>query len=93
MFTPSLEDPDLTEGWAGYYENTLDKNTLLGEASNLLGFFYATGFSGHGFLQAPAVGELMADLYCRKESFMDPAPFNAERLRDGDSRISEINII
>ena len=26
-------------------------------------FLYATGFSGHGFLQGPAVGEILRDLY------------------------------
>ena len=26
-------------------------------------FLYATGFSGHGFLMGPAVGEVMRDLY------------------------------
>lgn len=93
VFAPTLENPDLTEGWAGYYENTPDKNALLGESSALPGFFYATGFSGHGFLQAPAVGELMADLYLGRESFMDPAPFDAERFATGGSRLNEINII
>lgn len=92
VFAPELETPDLTEGWAGYYENTPDKNALLGESPHLPGFFYATGFSGHGFLQAPAVGELMTDLYLGRESFIDPAPFNAERFTSGSS-ISEINII
>ena len=28
-------------------------------------FLYATGFSGHGFLQGPAVGEILRDLVLR----------------------------
>jgi sarcosine oxidase subunit beta len=40
---------------------------------------YATGFSGHGFQQAPAVGEIMRDLYLRREPFVDVAALSAGR--------------
>lgn len=90
---PELEQPDLTGGWAGLYENTPDHNALIGEAHDLPGFFYATGFSGHGFLQGPAVGELMADLYLGRTSFMDPTHFSAARFSGESSLLSEVNII
>ncbi|GAB2505088.1 NAD(P)/FAD-dependent oxidoreductase [Corynebacterium atrinae] len=90
---PALENPDLEAGWSGYYENTPDHNALIGEASDLPGFFYITGFSGHGFLQAPAAGELVADLYEGKSSFMDPKPFSADRFNCADSGLREVNII
>lgn len=93
VFAPSLENPDLTEGWAGYYENTPDKNALIGESSTLPGFFYATGFSGHGFLQSPAVGELVTDMYLGRESFLDPTVFSADRFTTGGVHFNEINII
>ena len=90
---PSLENPDLELGWAGLYENTPDRNALIGEADELPGFFYATGFSGHGFLQGPAVGELMADLYLGRPSFLDPAHFSANRFSSASSVLHEANII
>lgn len=90
---PSLIDPDLVGGWAGLYENTPDHNALIGEAATLPGFFYATGFSGHGFLQGPAVGELVADMYLGRESFMDPAPFSVERFSTVEPRMREAHII
>ena len=93
VFAPGLENPELAEGWAGYYENTPDKNAIIGESEELPGFFYAAGFSGHGFLQSPAVGEIVADLYQGKESFVDASQFTAERFRTGGSLVSEVNII
>ena len=91
---PSLVEPDLEYGWAGLYENTPDHNALIGASAELPGFFYATGFSGHGFLQAPAVGELVRDLYLGKESFMDPSTFSATRFRNEDeSLVREVHII
>jgi len=79
MCAPTLVNPDLEFGWAGLYENTPDHNALIGASDEVPGFFYATGFSGHGFLQGPAVGELMRDIFLDQESFMDPNAFSADR--------------
>jgi sarcosine oxidase, subunit beta len=98
IIAPSLTSVPMVGGWAGLYENTPDHNALIGKAERLDGVFYATGFSGHGFLQAPAVGELMRDLYLGRESFMDPTPFSAVRFGTGrfegaQARRTEIHII
>jgi sarcosine oxidase, subunit beta len=93
IIAPSLTSVPMVGGWAGLYENTPDHNALIGKAEHLDGVFYATGFSGHGFLQAPAVGELMRDLYLGRESFMDPTPFSAVRFESAQARRTEIHII
>jgi sarcosine oxidase subunit beta len=54
----------------GYYDSTPDHRPILGAISGLSGFYLATGFSGHGFMLAPAVGEIMANLIA--ESTSDP---------------------
>ncbi|MYT28821.1 MULTISPECIES: FAD-binding oxidoreductase [unclassified Streptomyces] len=76
---PALAGLPVTGGWAGLYEMTPDRNALIGEAPHPGRFLYATGFSGHGFLQAPAVGELVRDLYLRREPFLDIGPLAATR--------------
>ncbi len=76
---PSLLDVGLTSGWAGLYEVTPDHNALIGEADGVSRFLYATGFSGHGFLQGPAVGEVIRDLYLGREPFVDITPLSADR--------------
>jgi heterotetrameric sarcosine oxidase beta subunit len=46
--------------WAGCYDVTPDNNPILGTAG-FANFLQMSGFVGHGFMMAPAVGELMAD--------------------------------
>ena len=56
------------------------------------GFFYATGFSGHGFLQGPAVGEVMRDLVLGNRPFVDVSGFRADRFT-GTAARPELNCI
>ncbi|MFF3499547.1 NAD(P)/FAD-dependent oxidoreductase [Streptomyces sp. NPDC003247] len=83
---PPLLDAGLVGGWTGFYEITPDHNALIGEADGVGRFLYACGFSGHGFLQAPAVGEIVRDLVLDRPPFVDITPldagrFTGERLR------------
>ncbi|MEE1801137.1 NAD(P)/FAD-dependent oxidoreductase [Streptomyces sp. NPDC101062] len=47
--------------WAGTYENTPDHHPVLGEAPGAPGWVNACGFSGHGVIQAPVAGRLVAE--------------------------------
>ena len=76
---PSLLDMGIAGGWKGYYEVTPDHNALVGESARVARFLYATGFSGHGFLQGPAVGEIVRDLVLGREPFVDVLPLSVER--------------
>ena len=77
---PVLLDAPIAGGWRGDYEMTPDHNGLIGEAEAKPGrFLYATGFSGHGFQQAPAVGEIVRDLYLRREPFADVSALSLGR--------------
>ena len=76
---PRLLELGIAGGWRGYYEVTPDHNALIGEAADVSRFLYATGFSGHGFLQGPAVGEVVRDLVLGREPFVDVSPLAVER--------------
>ncbi|MGJ7439974.1 NAD(P)/FAD-dependent oxidoreductase [Aquipuribacter sp. MA13-6] len=76
---PALADLPITRGWAGLYEMTPDHNALIGESTQVSRFLYATGFSGHGFLQAPAVGEVVRDLLAGRPPATDVTGFSADR--------------
>lgn len=89
---PRLLDVGVAHGWAGLYEVTADHNALIGRSGAVEGFWYATGFSGHGFLQAPAVGEVLRDLYLDRPPFVDVAPLSADRFTAGVGR-PELNIV
>ena len=89
---PALCNVGIAGGWSGFYEATPDHNALIGEWDGVSRFFYATGFSGHGFLQGPAVGEIVCDLVCEREPFVDVAPLAVERFSTARPR-PEHNII
>lgn len=83
---PRLMDVGLSTGWAGLYEVTPDHNALIGQAPDLDRFLYATGFSGHGFLMGPAVGEVLRDLYLGREPYVDTSPLDAGRFAGAGAR-------
>jgi sarcosine oxidase, subunit beta len=83
---PRLSEVGVAHGWAGLYEITPDHNALVGEAGEVGRFLYATGFSGHGFLQGPAIGEIMRDLVLRREPAIDVSGLHARRFAGTEIR-------
>ena len=91
--TPALLDVGLGTGWAGLYEVTPDHNALIGRSATTPNFLYATGFSGHGFLQAPAVGEVIRDLHLRRTPAVETGPMSAERFAGRSALRPESHIV
>jgi len=89
---PSLLDMGIAGGWKGFYEVTPDHNALVGETGEASRFLYATGFSGHGFLQGPAIGEIVRDLVLGREPFVDVTALSVERFAHSAPR-PEHNVI
>lgn len=90
---PALADLRTAGGWAGLYEVTPDHNALIGRSGAWPNFLYATGFSGHGFLQAPAVGEVVRDLFLEREPFTDISPLSADRFHHGAEIRPEAHVV
>lgn len=78
-FAPEVAEAPISSGWAGLYEMTPDCNAIIGESDAGFRFLYAAGFSGHGFLQGPAVGECVRDLYLGRPAVVDVSAFGRER--------------
>jgi sarcosine oxidase subunit beta len=89
---PAVLDLGIAHRWAGYYEVTPDHNAVIGESPTVSRFLYATGFSGHGFLMGPAVGEVVRDLYLGHEPVVDVSSLTAERFATG-ARVLERGIV
>ena len=89
---PRLMDVGIAHRWSGYYEVTPDDNALIGELPDVSRFLYSCGFSGHGFLQAPAVGETMRDLFLGREPAVDVRPLDVRRFEQG-AGIHELGIV
>ena len=89
---PDLLDVGIAHQWVGFYEVTPDHNALVGESAEVSRFLYAAGFSGHGFLMGPAVGEVVRDLYLGREPVVDVSSLTAERFASG-VRVVERGIV
>ncbi|NUR99629.1 MAG: FAD-binding oxidoreductase, partial [Kribbellaceae bacterium] len=90
---PALSEVGLAGGWAGLYEMTPDHNAVIGRSRTVPGFVYACGFSGHGFLMGPAVGEIVRDLCLDREPVVDVSSLDVERRFTEAAPRPELNIV
>jgi sarcosine oxidase subunit beta len=74
---PPAAGVPVVRAWAGLYDMTPDARPLLGWAGD--GVYAACGFSGHGFMQSPAVGRAVAEELLGLEPSLDLAPYRPER--------------
>ena len=89
---PMLENTGIRTRQAGLYEMTPDAHPIIG-STPVDGFYLLTGFSGHGFMQGPVCGKLMAEILIDGDastvdiSTLDYNIFSENRL------ISEYNVV
>ncbi|MGH7272100.1 MAG: NAD(P)/FAD-dependent oxidoreductase, partial [Polyangiaceae bacterium] len=57
---PVMAEVKVIRQWAGCYDITPDGNPIVGPVDGVEGFYQVSGFTGHGFMMAPAVGKLLA---------------------------------
>jgi sarcosine oxidase, subunit beta len=67
--------------WAGLYDMTPDAHPIIGFVAD--GVYAACGFSGHGFMQSPAVGQAVAEELLEGASALDLRPYRLERFASG----------
>ena len=90
---PALaESASIKTGWAGLYEVTPDHQAILGPVEGVEGFWCACGFSGHGFMQAPAAALLLAQQLTSGECDLDISAFSHTRFARGEL-VAERNVI
>ncbi len=79
-----FERVELVDAWAGLYEmNTFDQNGVIGPHPEVRNFVLACGFSGHGFMHAPAVGRGVCELLTSGGyQTLDLTPFRFERFAE-----------
>lgn len=81
---PGMADAQLMRGWAGLREMTPDDHALVGPVPAMPGLWAAVGFSGHGFMQAPAIGEALAQLLVHESADIDLHPLRLSRFAEHD---------
>ena len=61
-YFPVLQNLNVIRMWSGLIAQMSDAIPVLGFTSEVPGFVFATGFSGHGFGLAPVIGRLISEL-------------------------------
>ncbi|HWG55615.1 MAG TPA: FAD-binding oxidoreductase [Gaiellaceae bacterium] len=74
---PPAAGAALVRAWAGVYDMTPDAHPIIGWVGD--GVYAACGFSGHGFMQAPAVGAAVAAEVLGETPPFDLSPYRLER--------------
>ena len=89
---PRLEEGQVATAWAGLYEVTPDHHAIIGYHPEVPNLVIAAGFSGHGFMQAPAAGQLVAELILDGKPSIDLTPLRLERFSE-DHAVEELMVI
>jgi sarcosine oxidase subunit beta len=78
---PGATGAQIEDAWAGLYDMTPDAHPILGEVAE--GVYAACGFSGHGFMQSPAVGRALAEEILGETPSLDLGPYRLSRFEEG----------
>ena len=78
---PPAGEAGIERSWAGLYDMTPDAHPILGEVAD--GVYAACGFSGHGFMQSPAVGRALAEEILGESPSLDLGPYRLSRFTEG----------
>jgi sarcosine oxidase, subunit beta len=91
-FFPFLSDIRILRHWAGLYNMSPDALPIIDRSCEIEDFYCAIGFSGHGFMLAPAVGEAIAEWIAYGEPrSVDISYLSMDRFEQGYSR--EKNVV
>jgi sarcosine oxidase subunit beta len=70
----------VARAWAGLYDMTPDAHPIIGWVAE--GVYAACGFSGHGFMQSPAVGKAVAEELLDGHASLDLSPYRIDRFEN-----------
>lgn len=84
---PAFESLKVVSTYSCFYDfNPLDENAILGAPPELDNFMIATGFSGHGVMQAPATGRAVSELILDgRYTTLDLTRFGYGRIARGEA--------
>ncbi|MCH7548108.1 MAG: FAD-binding oxidoreductase [Candidatus Krumholzibacteriota bacterium] len=76
---PALGGARIIRQWAGSYDMSPDHRPIIGPVDGVPGYYHACGFSGHGFMLAPIVSRLLAELITTGETSLPIDSLNLRR--------------
>jgi sarcosine oxidase subunit beta len=78
-----IAEAEIIRGWAGLRDMTPDEHAIVGPVAAVPGFWTAAGFSGHGFMHSPVVGELLSEWLVDGAPTLDLSALRPERFDEG----------
>jgi len=80
----AFQELKITDSWSCNYEKTPDDHPIVGPVPGTPGLYLAAGFSGHGFMHAPATAQLVVEeMLDGKTTALDISDLSIERFRTG----------
>ncbi len=89
---PSLSKANIAYSDMGLYEMTPDSNPIVSAIDGIEGLYCCAGFAGHGFMHAPAIGELMAEIIAGSKPHLEISSYSFERF-SGRSSLNQEQLI
>jgi len=84
QFFPWLREVNILRYWQGYYVMSPDKHPIIGPIDEINGLYIAAGYSGHGFMMSPCVGEALAEWIVKgKPSYSQAERLTYQRIKEG----------
>lgn len=81
---PWMSNADIRTGWCGLREMTPDDHAIVGPC-DVPGWWNLVGFSGHGFMQAPVIGDHVARHLLGREDARDLSALHLRRFAEGST--------
>ena len=81
---PAFANVEIGSSWSCYYEMTPDDHPIVGTVPGVDGLYIAAGFSGHGFMHAPATARLIVEeMLDGRATTLDISDLSLERFQTG----------
>ena len=81
---PAFADIRISRSWSCFYEMTPDDHPVVGRVPGVDGLYLAAGFSGHGFMHAPATAQLVVEeMLDGSATTLDITDLSLDRFRTG----------
>jgi sarcosine oxidase subunit beta len=65
----------------GHYDTTPDGQPIIGSVSRREGYTLMTGFSGHGYMLAPAIGMVLSEILTGQRPSLEIGELHLERFQ------------
>jgi sarcosine oxidase, subunit beta len=80
---PATRGCTLSRSVSGLYEMSPDANPIVSRVPGEDRLYCCAGFAGHGFMHAPAIGEIFAELFTKGRASLDISAFDMGRFAKG----------